>query len=160
MYYKRGFEKNIIGQEMQCTVCRTCRVIVFSPGSVHTITWHRIKNQQLQETGCASPTRPSSLVAELESIRLPGRAEKKKKISSEPGHSAVLCHLLRPCMTNPQMRLVTFREHCGLCQYARQSECAWQIMKHILWKLWTLSRCQSAAENLLLLEVMLAQICC
>lgn len=43
------------------------------------------------------------------------------KISSESGHSAVLCHLLRSCMTNPQMRLVTFREHCGLCQYAKQS---------------------------------------
>lgn len=34
------------------------------------ITWHRIKNQQLQEKGYAAPTRPSSLVAELENTYL------------------------------------------------------------------------------------------
>lgn len=155
MHYKEWFEKNIIKQEMQCIACHTCSVTVFSPGSIRTITWHRITNQRLQEKSEA-PTRPVAGGW----AQAPLTYRESRENGSEPGHSAVLCHLLRSCMTNPQTRLVTFREHCGLCQYAKQSECAWQIMKHILWKLWTLSRCQSAAENLPLLEVMLAQICC
>ena len=139
--------------EILCCACHTCSVIVFSPGIWSLDT--ELKSAAPRERLCSSH----------QALVTGGWAREhlltvSAKISSEPGHSAVLCHLLRLCMTNPQMRLVTFREHCGLCQYAKQSECAWQIMKHILWKLWTLSQCQSAAENLLLLEIMLAQICC
>ena len=149
MIWKEYYQAEILG-----CANHTCSVVVSSPGSIHMITWHKINNQRLQEKGSAVPIRPLSLVAELKNTY------RKCKNQLWPGHSAVLCHWLRPCMTNPQMRLVTFRERCGPCQYAKQSECAWQIMKHTLWKLWTLSQCQSAAENLLLLEVMLAQICC
>lgn len=138
--------------EILCCVCHTCSVIVFSPGIWSLDTELKISSSKRR----AMQLPPGPRHWWLSSRTLTVSA----KISSEPGHSAVLCHLLRLCMTNPQMRSVTFREHCGLCQYAKQSECAWQIMKHILWKLWTLSQCQSAAENLLLLEVMLAQICC
>lgn len=54
VHYKEWFEKNIIRQEILCCVCRTCRVI-FSPGSIHMTTWHRIKNQQLQEESGTAP---------------------------------------------------------------------------------------------------------
>lgn len=76
-----------------------------SPGSIHTITWHRIKNQQLWEEGCAAPTGPSSLVAELESIRLQERAEKSALNLATP-----LC--------------------CVTC-----SDRAWQILKRAWWHL-------------------------
>lgn len=44
--------------EILCCACHTCSVIVFPPGSIHMITWHRIKNQRLQEKCTRSPPGP------------------------------------------------------------------------------------------------------